>query len=78
MDEQQSLNNNENDSVINVNPKALQEACLVVNALGPQARKDLLDEFVQLQMLPYEKYFAVGKPYFGLDHVRMSSYIYRI
>ena len=40
--------------------KSLSDACLVVDALGPMARKDLLDEFVQLQLLPYEKIFSTG------------------
>lgn len=43
------------------NMKSLSDACLVVDALGPMARKDLLDEFVQLQLLPYEKIFSTGK-----------------
>jgi hypothetical protein len=42
------------------NMKSLSDACLVVDALGPMARKDLLDEFVQLQLLPYEKIFSAG------------------
>eukprot|EP01041_Mallomonas_annulata_P011803 gene11803-24725_t len=49
--------------------KALADACMVVDALGPAARLDLLEEFVQLQMLPYEKHFAPGKSYFSLDQV---------
>lgn len=40
--------------------QSLSDACAVVDALGPQARKDLMDEFVQLQMLPYERIFAPG------------------
>jgi hypothetical protein len=40
--------------------RGLGDACLVVDALGPGARKDLLDEFVQLQLLPYEKIFGAG------------------
>jgi hypothetical protein len=43
------------------NMKSLSDACLVVDALGPLARKDLLDEFVQLQLLPYEKIFSAGE-----------------
>ena len=43
------------------NMSSLSDACMVVDALGPMARKDLLDEFVQLQMLPYEKIFSPGE-----------------
>ena len=43
------------------NMQSLSDACTVVDALGPLARKDLMDEFVQLQLLPYEKIFSPGE-----------------
>mmetsp|Transcript_19731 Transcript_19731/g.36737 ORF Transcript_19731/g.36737 Transcript_19731/m.36737 type:complete len:838 (-) Transcript_19731:225-2738(-) len=61
------------------NMKSLSDACLVVDALGPMARKDLLDEFVQLQLLPYEKIFSAGQSHYGLDHVeRRWAWIKRL
>jgi vacuolar protein sorting-associated protein 53 len=61
------------------NMQSLSDACGVVDALGPLARKDLMDEFVQLQLLPYEKIFSPGKPHFGLDHVdRRWAWIKRL
>ena len=61
------------------NMKSLSDACLVVDALGPVARKDLLDEFVQLQLLPYEKIFGAGMSHYGLEHVeRRWAWIKRL
>lgn len=61
------------------NMKSLSDACLVVDALGPMARKDLLDEFVQLQLLPYEKIFGPGQSHYGLEHVeRRWAWIKRL
>ena len=51
------------------NMKSLSDACLVVDALGVQARRELLEEFVQLQLIPYETLFGSGKPHFTLDQV---------
>ncbi len=51
------------------NMKSLSDACLVVDALGILARKELLDEFVQLQLVPYEKLFGPDKQHFTLDQV---------
>jgi len=51
------------------NMKSLSDACLVVDALGVQARRELLEEFVQLQLIPYETLFGAGKPHFALDQV---------
>ena len=44
-----------------------------MDALGRSARRDLLEEFVQLQLLPYEKFFSVGKKHASLDQVRMQN-----
>jgi hypothetical protein len=55
--------------------KSLNDACLVVDALGIKARKELLEEFVQLQLVPYEKLFGAEKEYFSLDQVLSSDQI---
>ena len=49
--------------------KSLSDACLVVDALGPAARRELLEEFVQLQLVPYERLFGQDKAHFSLDQV---------
>jgi hypothetical protein len=51
------------------NMRSVTDACLVVDALGPDARRDLLEEFVQLQLVPYEKLFGPDKPQFNLSDV---------
>ena len=51
------------------NMKSLSDACLVVDALGVEARRELLEEFVQLQLIPYETLFGASKPHFTLDQV---------
>jgi hypothetical protein len=56
------------------NMRSVTDACLVVDALGPAARKDLLEEFVQLQLVPYEKLFGPDKQHFGLDDVRFCVF----
>ena len=38
--------------------KHLSESCLVVDALGAAARRELLEEFVGQQLLPYEGLFG--------------------
>ena len=51
--------------------RALSDACLVVDALGPASRRELLEEFVQLQLVPYERLFGsdgAGR-HFSLDDV---------
>lgn len=53
------------------NLQSLSDACLVVDALGPMARKDLLDEFVQLQLLPYEKIFSAGRGYCSVSDCKV-------
>jgi len=49
--------------------KHLSDSCLVVDALGAAARKELLEEFVQLQLEPYERLFGPDRPHFSLDQV---------
>lgn len=50
------------------NMKSLSESCLVVDALGLDARKDLLDEFIRLQLNPYEKLFGPNGSHHALEH----------
>ena len=49
--------------------RSLQDVCLVVDALGQTVRQELLEEFVQLQLVSYENLFAAGKAHFSLDQV---------
>jgi len=51
------------------NMKHLSESCLVVDALGPTARRELLEEFVTHQLHPYDGLFAADKPHGTLDQV---------
>lgn len=48
---------------------SLSDCCLIVDALGYSFRLELLEEFVQLQLVPYEKLFGLEKPHFALDQV---------
>ena len=41
----------------------------IVDALGGGFRKDLMERFAQLQLIPYEKAFKVGSEFSGLDHL---------
>jgi hypothetical protein len=49
----------------------LSQIYLIVDVLGKPFRKDLLDRFAQLQLIPYEKMFKQGSKYNidGLEHV---------
>ena len=49
--------------------KAFSDSCLVVDCLGIAARRELLEELVQLQLVPYEKLFAPEKQHCTLDQV---------
>jgi vacuolar protein sorting-associated protein 53 len=49
--------------------KTFSDACLVVDSLGIAARRELLEEFVQLQLVPYESLFSIDKQHFTLDQV---------
>ncbi len=61
------------------NMKSLTDACLVIDSLGAVARKELLDEFVEQQLSPYENIFGQGKAHFGLDQVdRRWAWIKRL
>lgn len=47
----------------------LTDSCLIVDALGYSFRQELLEEFVQLQLTPYETLFGPDRPHFTLDQV---------
>lgn len=50
--------------------RAVAESCLVVDSLGGRVRRELLEEFVQLQLVPYENLFGQGnKEQFTLEQV---------
>jgi hypothetical protein len=49
--------------------RSLADACIVVDALGPTMRRQLLLEFVQTQLNAYDNSFSVGQEFAGLDHV---------
>ncbi len=57
------------------NMKSLSDACLVVDALGPHARKELIEEFVQLQLVPYERLFAKDAQHNSLDQVNWITFL---
>ena len=53
--------------------KHLSDSCLVVDSLGAAARRELLEEFVQIQLQPYERLFGPDRPHYSLDQVIMLS-----
>jgi vacuolar protein sorting-associated protein 53 len=54
-------------SELNLDMKNLNQVYLVVDVLGYDFRRDLLERFAQLQLLQYEKAFKYGTKYCGLD-----------
>jgi hypothetical protein len=48
---------------------SLNRIYIVVDALGLHFRKDLLDRFAQLQLIPYEKLFAAGTKLSALENL---------
>ena len=49
--------------------RSLPDVCLVVDALGYDSRKVLVDEFVEMQLQPYDALFGMNKPHFTLEDV---------
>lgn len=50
--------------------RAVADSCLVVDSLGGPVRRELLEEFVQLQLVPYENLFGPSsKEQFTLEQV---------
>lgn len=47
----------------------LSDLCRLIDVLGYQFRGEILDEFIQIQLVPYEKIFGNEKQYFTLDNV---------
>jgi hypothetical protein len=49
--------------------RAIADSCLVVDSLGGKVRRELLEEFVQLQLVPYENLFGPKSDHFSLEQV---------
>lgn len=47
--------------------QTLSQLYLVIDVLGVSFRKDLLERFAQLQLIPYEKLFKIGSKHAGLE-----------
>ena len=64
-----SSTQNAADSSSVVNSDQMSHIQSIVDALGVGFRKDLMERFAQLQLIPYEKSFKVGTEFSGLDHL---------
>lgn len=51
----------------NIDVAPLAQVYSVIDALGEKFRKDLLERFAQLQLIPYEKLFQAGSKYAGIE-----------
>ena len=49
--------------------RSLPDICLVVDSLGYESRKLLVEEFVEMQLQPYDALFGIDKPHFTLEDV---------
>lgn len=49
--------------------KTLSQLYLVIDVLGVPFRRDLLERFAQLQLIPYEKIFRYTTKFAGLEHL---------
>ena len=47
----------------------LADSCALLDALGLDSRREILEDFVKTQLQPYEKLFGEGKAHFTLDQV---------
>ncbi len=47
----------------------LTDTCILLDSLGYTARRDILEDFVRIQLEPYEKLFGESAPHFKLDQV---------
>ena len=54
-------------TILGNSSNTLSDACIIVDALGYSFRHELLEEFVQLQLVPYEKLIGPEKPHYSLD-----------
>ena len=52
----------------NIDTQELSQMYLIIDVLGIPFRKDLLDRFAQLQLIPYEKCFKRGTKFYNLEH----------
>lgn len=64
-----SLDNSEVPPEPSISIDSLSQVHLVIDALGEDFRKDLVERFAQLQLIPYEKLFAQGTKVSGLDNL---------
>ena len=60
-------NGSDQETVEPLSSSDLNQLYLVINVLGVSFRKDLLERFAQLQLIPYEKLFKVGSKHAGLE-----------
>lgn len=63
---------NDNDTIVQrptIDTSALSQADLVVDAIGPAFRAEVLAEIAQLQLLPYENLFNPNGPNGSLDQL---------
>lgn len=49
--------------------ESLNQICLIIDALGVDFRRDLMDRFSQIQLIPYEKFFKFGNQFSTLEHL---------
>ena len=47
----------------------LADSCALLDALGPDSRSEILEDFVKTQLQPYEKLFGEGRVHHALDQV---------
>jgi hypothetical protein len=57
------------EPVSSIDLQTLSQLYLVIDVLGVPFRKDLLERFAQLQLIPYEKLFKFGSKFAGLEYL---------
>ena len=61
--------NDGEESTSSIDLQSLSQLYLVIDVLGVPFRKDLLERFAQLQLIPYEKNFKFGSKHAGLEYL---------
>ena len=56
-------------AVSSIDLESLSQLYLVIDVLGVPFRKDLLERFAQLQLIPYEKIFKYGTKLAGIEYL---------
>lgn len=56
-------------AVSSIDLESLSQLYLVIDVLGVPFRKDLLERFAQLQLIPYEKVFKYGTKLAGIEYL---------